>query len=168
MSTPTPQMDNNNDTQLEAAVDRLLRGLPPLRAPETLIPRVMAAVMPAARLHWYRRPWQTWPVALQLGSLAVALAFCAGLSIGIEEFVHALRWTYVAAQVNSMLGVLSAVYQAISTLADAFSLVLRRVSTGWLVACGALALLSYGACVGLGTIFARLAWVRNPQKLDEP
>lgn len=163
-----PQMNNNNDKQLEAEVDRMLKALPALRAPDTLIPRVLAIVGAEPRVPWYRRPWQTWPLALQMGSLAVALVFYAGLYFCIEEFVHALRGTYVAAQVNSMLGVLSAVYQAISTLADAFSLVLRRVSTGWLVACGALVLLSYGACVGLGTIFARLAWVRNPQKLDEP
>ncbi len=167
MNTPTPQMDNNNVKQLEAEVDRLLKSLPPLRAPETLIPRVLAVVSAEARVPWYRRTWQTWPVAIRLGSLALALAFGAGLYVGIGEVVHALRGTYVAAQFNNLLGALSGIHQAVRALAGAGALVIERVDTPWVVACGLLALLSYIACVGLGTIFARLAWARNSEKPTE-
>ncbi|MCX7721958.1 MAG: hypothetical protein N2379_02720 [Verrucomicrobiae bacterium] len=161
-------MNTGNDKELEAAIDRLLKTLPPLRAPDTLVPRVLAAVTPQARLAWYRRPWQTWPVALQLGSLAAALALCAGVYIGIGELVHALRGTFLATQLDSLLGALSAVHQAAQALAHVGGLVAQRIGTGWLVGCGLIALLSYAACVGLATIFARLAWAQNTQNHNEP
>jgi hypothetical protein len=156
-------MHNGNDQQLEAAVDRVLKALPPLKAPDTLIPRVLAAIEPAASMRWYRRPWQTWPRALQLALLCVAIALCAGLYVGIGQIANALRGTHVAAQLNDVLSTLSAGRQVAIALANAGSLVLARLGTGWLVACGVLVLLSYAACVGLGTIFARLAWARNSQ-----
>lgn len=163
MNTPEHQMDNVHDDQLEAAVDRVLKALPPLKAPDTLIPRVLAAIEPAASMPWYRRPWQAWPRALQLASLCVAVALCAGLYIAIGQITDALRGTYVAAQLNSVLSTLSAGRQVAMTLTNAGSAVFARLHTGWLVACGTLVLLSYAACIGLGTIFARLAWARNSQ-----
>ena len=58
--------------ELEAIVDRSLRAQPAPRAPETLVPRVMAAVAAAerARASTRQRPWFTWPVAWQAASLA--------------------------------------------------------------------------------------------------
>lgn len=163
MKTPEHQMHKVHEDQLEAAVDRVLKSLPPLKAPDTLIPRVLAAIEPAACMAWYRRPWQAWPRALQLASLCIAVALCAGLYIGIGQITDALRGTYVAAQLNSVLSTLSAGRQVATTLVNAGLLVLARLDTGWLVACGTIALLSYAACIGLGTIFARFAWVRNAQ-----
>ena len=42
-------------------MDRELRRLPLPRAPQTLLPRVMAAVQAWAQRPWYTRAWFAWP-----------------------------------------------------------------------------------------------------------
>jgi hypothetical protein len=63
---------------LERLVHRELRALPPPRAPETLLPRVLAAVDAWSHRPWYARAWFTWPLGWQIASAAaVALVFYA-------------------------------------------------------------------------------------------
>ena len=56
---------------LETLVDERLRRLPLPRAPQTLLPRVLAAVQQWAERPWYARAWFTWPPAWQAVSVAV-------------------------------------------------------------------------------------------------
>lgn len=51
-------------------VSRALSQLPVLRAPDTLLPRVMAAVQAWAERPWYQRAWFTWPLGWQLATIA--------------------------------------------------------------------------------------------------
>jgi hypothetical protein len=69
---------------LEQVVDRALRGLPPPRAPRTLLPRVLAAVDVSTR-PWYARGWLTWPAGWQAASLVVLIAIVAGAAIGVSD-----------------------------------------------------------------------------------
>lgn len=64
--------------ELEHHVDRVLADLPPLGAPDTLLPRVLAAVRAWAGRPWYQRAWLTWPVELQAASVAVLGLMVAG------------------------------------------------------------------------------------------
>lgn len=57
----------------ERRVDRALKSLPPPAAPDTLMPRVMAAIARADRAPWYSRAWLAWPRAAQAASV-IALA----------------------------------------------------------------------------------------------
>ena len=59
-----------NPTDLETLVDRELRRLPALRAPHTLLPRVLAAVQRWSQRPWYARAWFTWPIGGQIASAA--------------------------------------------------------------------------------------------------
>jgi hypothetical protein len=59
---------------LERLVDGALKQLPGPRAPETLLPRVMAAVDATAQRAWYRRAWRTWPLHWQISSAIVCTA----------------------------------------------------------------------------------------------
>ena len=68
--------DDNDD--LEALVDRELRRLPLPRAPQSLLPRVMAAVEALAQRPWYTRAWFAWPLGWRVVSL-VPLALFAYL-----------------------------------------------------------------------------------------
>jgi hypothetical protein len=61
-------MHDDND-ELEALVGRELRRLPLPRAPQTLLPRVMAAVEVWARRPWYTRAWFAWPAGWRAVSL---------------------------------------------------------------------------------------------------
>jgi hypothetical protein len=57
------------DDELEGLVDRELRRLPAPRAPQTLLPRVLAAVDAWANRPWYTRAWFAWPIGWRLASL---------------------------------------------------------------------------------------------------
>src|SRR6478752_931002 len=60
-----------DEDDLEALASRELRRLPLPRAPQTLLPRVLAAVDAWARRPWYMRAWFTWPLGWQGASLAL-------------------------------------------------------------------------------------------------
>jgi hypothetical protein len=64
--------------ELEKQVDRALADLPPLTAPGTLLPRVLAAVQAWADRPWYQRAWLTWPAGLQIASVALLIVVVAG------------------------------------------------------------------------------------------
>jgi hypothetical protein len=64
--------------ELEKHVDRALADLPPLTAPGTLLPRVLAAVQQWAARPWYQRAWLTWPVGLQVASATLLILLVAG------------------------------------------------------------------------------------------
>jgi hypothetical protein len=74
-----------NPADLEEVVGRKLRQLPVPRAPQTLLPRVLAAVQEWSLRPWYRRAWFTWPVGGQFAAVAavvlVALVGTALLSM---------------------------------------------------------------------------------------
>jgi hypothetical protein len=79
---------------LEQTIDRKLHRLPPPAAPDTLLPRVMAAVRLWAARPWYQRAWFTWPIGLQLASSFVLIATLAAVVFGLPQAVslagHAL------------------------------------------------------------------------------
>lgn len=64
---------------LEETVHRELRQLPLPRAPETLLPRVLAAVEAWSHRPWYSRAWFTWPLGWQIASAAAAALVIYGL-----------------------------------------------------------------------------------------
>ena len=63
---------------LETLATRDLRRLPAPRAPQTLLPRVLAAVQAWSERPWYAREWFTWPVAWQLASVSALMVILAG------------------------------------------------------------------------------------------
>ena len=73
------------------ALTRALVDLPAPAAPETLRPRVMAAIERIAARPWYARGWRAWPIAWQATSAVVVLA-CAGAAIwGAPPIEHVVR-----------------------------------------------------------------------------
>jgi hypothetical protein len=68
--------------ETEDIVHRALRALPPPRAPQTLLPRVMAAVADRPTLPLSgpaSRPWFAWPVAWQAASIAALVLLSTGI-----------------------------------------------------------------------------------------
>ena len=66
---------HEDSDDLETLVDRELKRLPTPRAPQTLLPRVMAAVEAWAQRPWYTRAWFAWPPAWRIASLAPVALF---------------------------------------------------------------------------------------------
>jgi hypothetical protein len=69
--------------ELESLVGGSLRRLPAPRAPQTLLPRIMAAVNAWAQRPWCARAWFTWPLGLQMASGAALLVLVAGAAASV-------------------------------------------------------------------------------------
>jgi hypothetical protein len=154
-------MNPRPDPQWDAAVDRELKNLPELPAPGTLAPRVMAAIRRRGAIRWYSQPWPMWPAALRAVSLAVMLAFFGGLCFASWKFSEAGS---VMAATRSFAGWMSGwdtILNTLNTLAGALRLAVGRIDAAILIAVLAAAAISYAACVGLGTVFTRFAFVRS-------
>ena len=154
-------MNENKNPQLEAAVDHELKALPNLRAPQTLLPRVMAVIEQRALLPWYRRAWQTWPRALQVVSMLILLVAFAGLCFGSWQLVHAPAVASATREASGWIRMLSTTLSTLGVLANALAVAVR--SLGPLVLFGIMMalLLGYAACVGFGTLYVRLAFARR-------
>jgi len=69
--------------ELQGRIDRELKSLPALRAPGTLLPRVLAAVRHWADRPWYARAWFTWPMWWRVASAVALLAVLAGVGVAL-------------------------------------------------------------------------------------
>ncbi len=70
-----------NADDLQQLMDRELNELPTPQAPDTLLPRVLAATVARKPAPWYARPWLAWPHGWQIASAAVLVAIGVGLSM---------------------------------------------------------------------------------------
>jgi hypothetical protein len=156
-------MNPDYDKQLEAAISRELKALPELSAPDALASRVMAAIEQRARVPWYRRSWQTWPAALQAASLVVLLALFGGLCLGgwqLSQTGTATLALHRAGEWFSGLGVIGNIFNA---LANAAVLVVKKLGTGFIVACLVVMGTGYAMCIGAGTVYYRLAFAKRQE-----
>ena len=74
-------LDGRLDTALDRSLDSALARLTTMRAPATLLPRVMAAARRLAARPWYARPWDTWPIVYQRMSVAACLLVLAAMTL---------------------------------------------------------------------------------------
>jgi hypothetical protein len=156
-------MNPDYDKQLEAAISRELKALPELAAPGALANRVMAAIGQRARVPWYRRSWQTWPVALQAASLVVLLALFGGLCLGGWHLSQTETVSFALRRVGEWSSGLSTIGNTLNVLVSAAVLVVKKLGTGVIVTCLIIVGLGYAMCVGLGTVYFRLAFAKREE-----
>jgi len=154
-------MNPDYDKQLDATISRELKALPELAAPGVLANRVMAALGQRARLPWYRRSWQMWPVNLQAVSLVVLLALFGGLCLAGWELSQAEATTFALHRVGEWFSGLSMIENTFNVLESAAVLVVKKLGTGFIVTCLVAAGIGYAMCVGLGTVYFRLAFAKR-------
>jgi hypothetical protein len=154
-------MNENENPRLEATIDRELKALPNLRAPSSLVSRVMATIEQRAALPWYRQAWQTWSMPLQVVSTLVLLAAFGGLCFGSWQLMHAPAVASATTEAGGWFKLLNGALNTLGVLAKALTLAVK--SLGPLVLCGiVMAMLAgYAACVGFGTLYVRLAFARR-------
>lgn len=156
-------MENQEYQQkLEELIHRELQKLPERRAPETLIPRVLAAIQAQAERPWWRQSWSAWPPKMQLLFLTVSLSLFGLALMGGSLWWESAGLSGMPQQIGHWLRSLQPLWDVAVTLANAV-LVLVRASLGHpgvilaLIFC----LLMYVACLGLGTACYRVALNRN-------
>ncbi len=144
----------------EKRLDRELKSLPLMKAPEGLSERVMAAVAARAAVP-QQRSWMEWSRPVRLLSASLLWLLFAGICLlvwkapafgpvasGLESVRNGL------ASGGMWLGVLEA-------LGGACRLAVRSLGNGFLMGCAVAAGMAYVACVGLGTAYLRLALGRR-------
>ncbi len=138
--------------ELQQLIDRELKALPAPRAPQTLLPRVLAATVHAKPGRWYARPWLEWPRRWQLASATVLLALGIGLAIvvGVGPGPHSPAGppgvSAVADRILRPLATVAVTLEQASALVRACWAVLLAPIASWLLvmalslslACGAL------------------------------
>ncbi len=147
------------DPKLERLIDAELKQLPPVKAPATLVPRVMALLATRAQPPWWQRAWWDWPLLAKGAFLLLALAIAAALGQGglvLDDGV-----TSCSQQVTERLAPVASLWDTILTLADALGLLWAKGVQPFLLYAVILAGLLYLICLGLGTACVRSARKRT-------
>src|SRR4029450_211629 len=111
-----------NPIDLETRIDRTLRRFPAPRAPQTLLPRVLAAVQEWSQRPWYSRAWFTWPIGGQIISAAALILVVIGAAFPARGAAAAID----AAAARLLSGVMP-VAQRAEAMFNAVRLVWRAV-----------------------------------------
>ena len=154
-------MNSEYEKRLEGEIDKELRALPELIAPHSLFLRVMAAIERRLNLPWYRQAWQGWPLPLRAVSLVILLGLFGGLCFATWEFLHTEAFAAAMQRPLSWLSGLGAILHAVSVVLGGVVLAVKQLSTAVIIGCLVALALGYAMCVGLGTVYLRLALSRR-------
>ena len=154
-------MNPEYEKQLEAEINRQLKGLPPLVAPATLIARVLTAIENRVALPWYRQSWPMWPMALRAVSLLILLSVFGALCFAGWKVSQAQSVLTAMHTMAGWFSGVSVVWNTLNALGGAVIVVAKHLGTGFIIACFVAAALGYGLFVGLGTFYVRLAFARR-------
>ncbi len=154
-------MNAEYEKQLEACIRRELNALGELAAPPEIAGCVMRLIEERAATPWYRREWQAWPSALRTGSLAGLLAAFAFLCLESSRLAYFAMLTPSAHEVAGWFSLADAFCGAGNALANALGLAFRSLGPVVIIGGAVLLLFCYATCLGLGTIYWRLAYARR-------
>ncbi len=152
-------MNRKDDQHLEAAIDRELKQLPEIAAPDKLIARVMAKVGTPApkRSREYSEP---------LGALrpfhfaAIAVLFGV-LCLGLWYFLSTPFFLSAVGQLRQSFSAVAVVWNTIPVIAGAVVMAIRKINPG-LIALGLMLIsLAYATCIGVGSAMVRAVVVRR-------
>ncbi len=154
-------MNADYEKQLEAGIRRELDAWGELEAPPEIARRVMRASEQRAAAPWYRRAWQAWPLGVQAGSFAGLLAAFVFLCFGASQLARFGALIPAAHEVSGWFGLASVAWNVVNVLTNAVELALRNLGPTVLIGGAAMLLFCYATCLGLGTIYWRLAYARR-------
>ena len=154
-------MNSNDHRPLERAIHHELKALPELTAPAAVANRVMAAIERRRNVPWYRRSWETWPVALRVTSLAAMLALFGGLCLAGWELSRAETVQQMTQRVGQWFSGLDSLQSILSILINSAVLVVKKLGTPFIIACLVSAGLGYAMFLALGTVYFRLAFSKR-------
>jgi hypothetical protein len=146
---------------LEAEVGRRLKALPELAAPASLSTRVMAMIARRANLPWYRQSWPAWPVPVRILTLAISMALFGVLCFAGWEASQLPSVANGLEKVSSVSSIVGALWNALSLLLEALLLGIKHLGNGFIFGCLGIVTVAYGICVGLGSVYLKLAFARR-------
>jgi len=150
------------EKQLESAIEQELRELPVLKASTNLTQRVMAEIARRAALPWYRQSWSHWPWPAQLAALVGSLALVGGLCYGTWYLPQTAVFAAVSQRVGGVTMQFGVLWNFVNVLFSAAVAVVKHLGLGFIIAAAVVAAVGYAVCVGVGTLYVRLAFARRP------
>jgi hypothetical protein len=154
-------MNPHDERELEAVIDRKLKALPTLRAPETLVSRVLATIEQRAALPWYRQAWQAWPLPWQAVSMLVLLAAFGGVCFASWQFVHTPAFASASQEAAHWFSFLGTTWKAFNVLLSAVTMAFKSLGSAVVMGSLVALVLGYAMCVAFGTVYVRLAFARR-------
>jgi len=154
-------MNLDYDKQLEREIERELQGLPESPAPHDLILRVMRAIESRACLPWYRQSWQRWPMPLRAVSFVLLLALFGGICFGSWRLMHTEMFLTAMNRVGGWFAGASALWNALNAVLSTLVLLVNRLGMGVIIGCLMAMAMGYAMCLGLGTVWVRMALARR-------
>jgi len=154
-------MKPEQQQRLEREIDRALKSLPELHAPEHLLSRVMARIEVAAARPWHQQSWSEWPAPARWTTLLVLALIFAGVCFAYWKAPEAQVLQPVLARLQSLTNLADALWSVLGALVGSVTGVLRNLNTWVLAGCAAMVLFGYVVCVGLGTVYFRVALARR-------
>ena len=151
-----------NPLELDAILTRELRQLPSPRAPNTLLPRVMAAVQAWTLRPWYERAWFTWPLGWQMASAAALILLIAGGGMLLPD-AQAAAVAAASTVAAPSLGEVAAAAGRAALAANAAAVLWRALFEPFLPYVFGLALLMCLACAAFGAALSHVAFGRSSQ-----
>ena len=152
-------MENDPDPNLEQLIHGQLQKLPYFAAPSTLIPRVMAVLQAQAQGPWWCNAWSSWPLPAKAAFLIMAVAL-AGFVSNSSSMVSDGMSAY-SQQVAGRLGVFAVLGDILVRLANVLGEVGLNTAEPLLIYGLVTAAVLYLVCLGLGTMFVRVASKRS-------
>jgi hypothetical protein len=147
------------DPKLEPLIDAALKELPPLSAPGTLVPGVMAILKTRLqRQPWWRQVWWDWPLPAKAAFLLLALALFGGFGRGGLILDYGV--TSYSQQLFERLAPVTNLGDTLLTLFSAAGLLGQKAADLLLVYVLILAGALYLTCLLLGTACVRYALKR--------
>jgi hypothetical protein len=154
-------MNSDKDRRLEQRIDRELKALPELAAPLDLARRVRKAIEARTALPWYRQSWEMWPTPVRWAAMAFLLTAFGSLCFASFQLTRAAGAANALAEVRGMFAGAELAWRVLGTLLTALVLAIKQLGTGFLLGCLAATALAWISCVGLGTMWVRLALARR-------
>jgi hypothetical protein len=153
----TRDPDAPYDARLEARIHAALSQLPPVEAPLTLIPRVLAAIHAHAHLPWWKRSWPAWPRSIQCGVLSALVVSSGAIAYGVWVLNEAFASSQTVSGLTRWLPDFGPLVTTVSAIGRAGLAVVQAGNSSLLWVSAACLAAAYLTCVALGTVCYRLA-----------
>jgi len=154
-------MDPDYEQKLEAAVRRELNTLGELSAPPGLETRILRAIEQRATAPWHRQAWTNWPQPLRFASVMVLLVAFGGLCFGAWYFTHTTAFATAWESVSGALSGFDLFRRTLKLLANSIELAFTSLGPVFIAGIAVMLASAYALCIGLGTIYVRLAFGRR-------
>jgi hypothetical protein len=150
-------MKSDYEKLLEAELERELKALPELKAPESLSRRVLAEIRHRRALPWYHQSWQHWPMPLRVLALSFLCLMFGGLCLASWQLTRAAGVSAALQEVGELFSGLKTIGNLITVLGGTIVVIAKSLGTGFIILCFSIAGLGYALCLTVGAAWVRLA-----------